>query len=221
MTFLNRIEAGRLLARRLAREGGPDTRVVALPCAGAVVAYEVARELSLPLELLVVRKVHAPGAPAAVLGALAEGGEVVLDRARVDGLGIDDRALEALLASERAELSHCVSRVRAEQPLPDLRGRVALLVDEGAASGRRAVAAARTLRRMGARRVVVAVPVIQPEAIDRLRGEADDLVYLDAPADFIGIGYWYSASEPVTEEDVLDLLARARRERPAAPAMAP
>lgn len=212
MTFLNRIEAGRQLARRLWRERGPETRVVALPCAGAVVAYEVARELLVPLELLVVRKVHAPAAPAVVLGALAEGGEVVLDRPRVEALGIGDDALEAALAAERAQLDHCVRRVRAEQPLPELRGRTALLVDEGAATGRRAAAAARTLRRLGARRVVVAVPVIHPDAIDRLRAEADDLVYLDAPSDFIGIGYWYSASEPVTEEDVLDLLARARRE---------
>jgi predicted phosphoribosyltransferase len=209
MRFLCRLEAGRALARKLQHLRGEPGSVVllALPRGGIPVAYEVARALGLPLEVLLTRRLEPPDDDTApTLGAVCEGGTVVLNPGAVPSETVSRIADATLLALERD-----VTVYRGERPLPLVAGRCVIVVDDGITSGASVRAAARTLRKLGARRIVAAAPVIQPSAAERVLGEVDQLVALQSPAEFIGVGYWYTR-RGLSEDQALSLLARARRE---------
>lgn len=213
MRFLCRLEAGRALARRLEHLRGESSSVIllALPRGGIPVAYEVARSLGVPLEVMVTRRLELPGEPAYALGAVAEGGNVVVNEEAARARGLSRETIDEIASSAARELRHDVTVYRGERPLPLVEGRVVVLVDDGITTGGSARAAARALREAGARRIVVAVPVAGPEAIESVRADVDELVYLQSPADFIGVGYWYTR-RGLTEDQAVSLLMRARRE---------
>jgi len=211
--FLCRLEAGRTLARKLDHLRGEAGNLVllALPRGGIPVGYEVARALGVPLEVLLTRRIELPGDPASTLGAVAEGGSVVTngDVVRARGLRVD--AVRDLAEAAAKELVHDVAVYRGERPLPLVEGRCVVIVDDGITTGGSARAAAKALRERGARKIIVAVPVVGPGAATLVRDDVDELIYLQAPAEFIGVGYWYTR-RGLSEDQAVSLLHRARRE---------
>jgi putative phosphoribosyl transferase len=186
--------------------------VLALARGGVPVGHEVARALGAPLEVLVVRKVGAPGQPEVGMGAVAEGGGLWIDRDLVREADVSDRELAARVERERAEVARRVRAYRGGRPLPGLAGRTAIVVDDGVARGGTARAALRAVRALGPRRLLLAAPVIAGETIEDLRGEADEIVCVAAPLPFVAVGLWYEDFAQTGDDEVQDLLARARGE---------
>jgi predicted phosphoribosyltransferase len=204
--FKDRHDAGRRLAALLAPVRSEQPVVVGMPRGGVPVAAEVARALDAPLDVALVRKIGAPQNPEFAIGALAEGGVCVLGKETVRALGLSEIELQALVAQGEAELSEQQRRYRGERKPVDLTGRTVILVDDGLATGRSARAAVRSLRRRGAARVVLGVPVASPEAANALRDEADAVVCVVTPGDLWAVGYWYEDFRPTSDEEVGTLL---------------
>ena len=201
--FEDRQDAGRRLAERLlGYRAARDTVVVALPRGGVPVASEVSRALSLPLDVLVVRKLGAPGNEEYALGAIASGGVRVLNRHAIAVLGVAQGTVDAIALREQRELERRERAFRPGRPPLDVRGKTVLLVDDGVATGSTLLAALRSLRHGGAVRIVVAVPTISRETLSRMRGEADDWVALIVPSPFGSVGEWYASFPQVSDDEV-------------------
>jgi putative phosphoribosyl transferase len=204
--FANRRDAGRQLGIRLGHLTAERPIVVGLPRGGIPVAYEVAQALGAPLDVLVVRKLGCPWQPELGVGALGEGGIRVLNESLLGLTGVTERQLEAVAARESAELEHRVQRYRGErQPFP-VTGRTVIVVDDGLATGFTARAGIEVLRRRGAQRIVLAVPVAPSDAVAELRTVADDVVCLHTPSEFQAIGQFYDDFTQTTDDDVAALL---------------
>lgn len=205
MRFKDRKEAGGKLAAALARySGATDAVVAALPRGGAVLGRVAADALALPLDLVVPRKLGAPGNPEYAIGALAEHGEAVWNEG--ERRIYDEGVLERLVAQEREESLRRLRTYRGALPPRDLSGKTVILVDDGVATGYTMRAAIRTARREGAARVVVAVPVAAPDAVELLKDEADEVIVLTAPEAFFAIGDFYDEFPQVSDEEVLRLM---------------
>lgn len=212
--FRDRSQAGRDLAERLTRLKLDRPIVYALPRGGVPVAAECAEALDAPLDLVLVRKLGAPGQPELGIGALAEAGgeEVVVVNKRVADLtGASDAYIERVMESEREELArrerlYFQGRARTEPA-----GRDAVLVDDGLATGSTARAAVRALKARGAARVVLAIPVAPPDTLETLEAEADSVVCLLAPRSFSSVGQWYGDFHQLEDGEVVRLLDEAAR----------
>ena len=211
MRFLNRTDAGRQLAARLAPLAGGDLIVLGLPRGGVPVANEVARALGAPLDVIVVRKLGVPYQPELAMGAVGEGGVLVRNDDVIRAAGISDEELEFAAARGQAEVEQRVQRFRRGRPGGSLTGRTALLVDDGIATGSTARAACRVARQQGAATVILAVPVAPAEAVTSLRRDADQVVCLHTPVGFGAVGEWYADFSPTTDDEVARLLAAADR----------
>ncbi len=187
--------------------------MLALPRGGVPVAYEVARALGAPLDLLVARKLGAPDQPELGIGAVAPGGVRLLNEHAVRVLGISEEYLQEVTRREMEELERRQRAFRGDQPPPDLRDRSVIIVDDGLATGITARAAVASVRLSAPRRIVLAVPVCAPEAATVLGREVDEIVCLARPDDFRAVGLWYEDFEQTSDEQVIDLLERARREQ--------
>jgi predicted phosphoribosyltransferase len=214
--FGDRRHAGRLLATRLAHYAGrQDVVVLALPRGGVPVAFEVARVLRAPLDVFVVRKLGVPGHEELAMGAIATGGVRVVNGDVVGMLGIRPGQIEAVAARERRELERREAAYRhGRSPVP-VRGRIAILVDDGLATGSTMRAAVRALRQLEPRRIVVAVPTAAPETCDELRAEVDEVVCAITPEPFHAVGLSYDDFTQTSDAEVRDLLDRAQAERDA------
>lgn len=208
MRFHDRADAGRRLAAALAGAGLSDPVVLALPRGGVPVGFEIATALGAPLEVFVARKVGAPGHPELGIGAIAEGGDQVVGGAALRLLDLSPERFDALVAEERIELDRRVRHYRGDRALPELRGRDVVLVDDGLATGVTAEAALRALAPHRPRRLLLAVPVCAPDTAERLRGSVE-VVCLLRPPDFHAVGLWYEQFGQTSDDEVLDLLARA------------
>lgn len=208
--FRDRTEAGQTLAGALAAYRDRDEAVVlGLPRGGVPVAFEVANLLHLPLDVLVVRKLRAPGQPELAIGAIASGGVSILND-RVSELLDDITQLRAELQHQRTEL-HRREQLYRNGRLPlDLRHRTVILVDDGSATGATMRAAIKAARQLGAARVVAAVPVASSEALEFMRAEADDVVCPVEPEILVAVGEWYCHFEQTDDTEVAALLAQSR-----------
>ena len=212
MIFRDRTDAGRRLASRLGEYAGrPGLLVLALPRGGVPVAFEVALSLGAPLDVFLVRKLGVPGHEELAMGAIATGGVRVVNEAVVRELGISGEVIDAVAARERAELERRALAYRGERPAPEVLGRTVFLVDDGLATGSTMRAAALAVRRQGPARVVVAVPVAARATCDELRAEVEDIVCAATPEPFFGVGRWYQDFSQTTDEEVRELLARAKQ----------
>ncbi|MDW8259389.1 MAG: archease, partial [Gammaproteobacteria bacterium] len=180
--------------------------VLGLPRGGVPVAAEIARALGAPLDVLLVRKVGMPGHREYAIGAVATG-DIVIREPHAEAMHlVDEATFERLVAEERHTLRERERRFRGERPPPELRGRTVLLVDDGLATGSTMRAAVRAARRSGAQRVIVAVPIASREACALLRGEADEVIALETPADFFAVGQGYVDFDQVEDSEVIELL---------------
>lgn len=213
MRFTDRADAGRRLAERLRGELAPDAVVLGLPRGGVPVAYEVARALNLPLDVVVVRKLGLPYQPELAMGAVGEDVRVLNDQV-LQMARVDEAELEAVERRERAEVERRTEALRAgREPVP-LAGRDVLLVDDGIATGSTARAACEVVRARGARRVVLAAPVAPANTQKALADAADDVVLLHTSHRFSAVGQFYVNFGQTSDEEVTALLALAD-ERPA------
>jgi len=211
--YRDRADAGRQLASRLAdRYGGRgDVLVLGLPRGGVPVAYEVACALQSPLDVLIVRKLGAPGHKEYAIGAIAGGGVTILDREAIDALQVSASTLEAIAAAEHEELNRREQRYREGKPLPDMKDQVVILVDDGLATGATMSAAVAAVRQQAPAAIVAAVPVGSEEACNRLRTEVDELLCLATPSMFRAVGLWYDHFGQTSDEEVRQLLAQRRK----------
>jgi putative phosphoribosyl transferase len=211
--FGDRVEAGEWLAEVLARRARPPDIVLAIPRGGVIVGDRVAERLGVPMDVVVPRKVGAPGNPELAVGAVADGVEAI-DEAAVRRLGLDMAAVRAEAARQTAEVARRTAAYRRGRPPLDLTGRAAVLVDDGVATGWTCVAAARCTRRAGAARVLVAVPVGPAELAQRLGPEVDEVVVLLTPEPYLAVGQAYLRFPQVGDDEVLRCLeGRARAPR--------
>lgn len=208
MIFEDRVDAGEKLAKALVDYLGADAVILAVPRGGVIVGEVVARQLGVPLDVVVPRKIGAPGNPELGLGAIAPGVRVI-DPRMVEMLGVSESYLERQIAAEEEEIERRLGAYRGGRPQADVDGKVAVVVDDGVATGGTAFAALRWAKAQGASTVVLAVPVAPGASIGRLEQEADRVVVLFAPEPFFAVGEWYRRFDQTTDEEVVAALTRA------------
>lgn len=218
MIFLDRTDAGRRLAAELAGYKAQEPVVLALPRGGVVMGYAIARALDAPLDVLVARKIGAPGYPEFAIGAVAPGATVLNERV-VRYLDISKSYLKRAIAEETRELERREQLYRQGRPALDVAGRTVILVDDGLATGATAAAAIDSIKRRRPARLVFAAPVCAPDTAMELRRKVDALVCLHTPAEFGAVSLWYKDFAQTTDAEVLELLERARSQRAAPPAL--
>jgi putative phosphoribosyl transferase len=208
--FRDRHTAGEALGRAIAELAPVDPVVYGLPRGGVPVAFEVARVLDCPLDVLIVRKVGVPFQPELAMGAIAEGDTTVRNEDVLSHARLDDEAFEEAANRERVELERRVERYRdAAEPI-SAEGRTAIVVDDGLATGSTALAAVSVLGEMGASEVWLAVPVAPRGSLGDLESKTTRLVVLERPRRFGAVGRWYDDFTQITDDQVKDLLARSR-----------
>lgn len=211
--FKDRDEAGKKLADALSRRKRERAVVLAIPRGGVVVARAVASALGAELDVVVSRKIGAPGEPEYALGAVTQDGEVVVDEQAMNALGVGMDYIETEAAKKSDEVKERLQKFRGARPYPSLVGRRVIVVDDGIATGHTMLAALRTVRKAGAATVAVAVPVAPPETVERLSEEADEVVCLATPEPFFAIGEFYADFAQVDDGDVRKILDEYRENR--------
>jgi len=210
--FRDRAEAGRILAAKLVAYSRQENVIVlGLPRGGVPVAYEVARVLNIPLDVLVVRKLGSPGQKELAMGAIAPGGVQVLGLSTVKQLCIPSESIEEVAAAERQQLEHQETLYRGTRPPLSVAGKTVILVDDGIATGSCILAAIAALRKQAAARVVVAVPVAPAIARSAIGTEADEIICLAEPEIFFAVSHWYEDFSQISDDQVRSLLERSMR----------
>lgn len=209
--FVDRTEAGRRLAAALGRFRGAPVIVLALPRGGVPVAFEVARALGAPLDLVMVRKIGAPHQPELAIGAVADGArpDMVLNEDVVAALGVGEAYIEQEKARQLAEIERRRKVYLGHARPAEVKGRTAIIVDDGIATGATVRAAVGAVRKAGAGRVVIATPVAPPDTVAALARVADEVVCLDQPLWFAAIGQFYRDFRQLDDEEVIALLDAA------------
>lgn len=215
--FRDRTEAGKLLAKQLTEYSNKhDVLVLALPRGGVPVAFEVARALHAPLDVLIVRKLGVPGQEELAMGAIATGGVRILNNDVVKFLGIPDEMIDKMAANEQLELERRERLYRGDRPAYDVQGRTLILVDDGIATGATMNAAVAALKQQQPARIIIAVPTAAPSTCDEFASEVDELVCVLRPEPFIAVGYWYRQFSQTSDEEVRNLLEQANHGFPTA-----
>ncbi len=216
--FTNRREAGQQLAAALKKLHLESPVVLALPRGGVPVGFEAARTLDAPLDIIVVRKLGAPGQPELGLGAIVDGDhpQSVLNEEIIQQLGVSPEYLKAEIENELKEIRRRQTAYRKGRAPVNVSGRTAIIVDDGIATGGSIRTALRGLRRLAPKKLVLAVPVAPPEAIQSLRPEADEIVCLLMPQFFYAIGEFYEDFSQTSDQEVIELLDAAHRRDPQA-----
>ena len=213
--FANRSAAGRELSRRLQHLRTEQPIVLALPRGGVPVGFEIAEALDAPLEIVLVRKIGAPGQPELALGAIVDGeaAQVLIDDDLAAALAVDAAYIEYETRRQLAEIERRREVYLGDRPPAPIAGRVVIVVDDGIATGSTVRVALRAVRRAGAGSVVLAVPVAPREALDLLRPEVDEIVCLATPSPFLAVGAHYQQFAQLADEDVVSLLQRRHQNR--------
>jgi predicted phosphoribosyltransferase len=208
--FIDRRNAGRVLATRLAKYAGRDDVVVlGLPRGGVPVAYEAASALGAPIDVFLVRKLGTPGHRELAMGAIASGGVRVLNEEVVHWYGISDSAIERIAREEQEELERRERAYRGDRPAPDLTNKIVILIDDGLATGSTMRAAAHAVRACGPARVVIAVPVGAPQTCAELAAVADEVICARMPERFSAVGQWYLNFDQTDDDEVRELLQKS------------
>lgn len=205
--FRNRSDAGQALARALESHRDQNPLILGLPRGGVPVAWEIARVLDTDLDVLVVRKLGVPWQPEYAFGSIGEANVTIIDRDVSASTGLSDRDIELVIKRERAELRRRIEMFRGNESMADVKGREVIVVDDGMATGSTMLAAVEVLRKLGAHRIVVAVPVASTQAVQRIALHVDELICLYTPEPFNAVGIHYEDFSQETDEHVRTLLA--------------
>jgi putative phosphoribosyl transferase len=212
--FRNRVEAGQRLASRLTVYANrPDVLVMALPRGGVPVAYEVAKALHAPLDVIIVRKLGVPGQEELAMGAIASGGVCILNDDVVRMLAVPEKMINTVVAYERHELERREHLYRGNRPAYEVHGRTIIIVDDGMATGATMRAAIAAMKQQQPIRIIIAVPVAASATCDELAAQGDEVVCVFRQENFHAVGFWYTHFSQTTDEEVIDLLEQAARER--------
>lgn len=207
MRFIDRADAGRRLAQRL--EGyaqNQDVIVIALPRGGVAVGFEIAKALHVPLDVVVSRKIGAPGQPELAIGALTQEGEPLLNTLLMLKLGLSTDSVAPIVAQERKEVQRRVAIYRPDRGLLDLKDKIVLITDDGVATGATMRVALATVRSYKPAKIVLALPVCPPEELRELATLVDETLCLQSPQDFWGVGAFYDHFDQVSDEQVITLM---------------
>ena len=210
--FSDRVDAGKRLALALKSFSGQDGIVLAIPRGGIVVAYEIAKELVLPLDVIIPHKIGAPDNPELAIGAMTEDGTSILDENLVAYLGVSRNYIREESARQKKEIERRLKTYRQNEPYPNFKGRDVIIVDDGIATGSTMKAALASVKNQGARSVTVAVPVGPPSTIKEFKKLAEKVVCLYTPEYFAAIGQFYDDFGQTSDEEVIQLLKKAKKE---------
>ena len=214
MVFRDRVEAGKKLAEAVKEFRGRDVVVLGIPRGGVVVANEVAKALAAPLDIVVTRKIEAPGEPEYALGAVTQEGDVIMDRQAAESLGASPQYLDDQVKKKREEVKERMQRLRGDAPYPRLEGKVVIIVDDGIATGSSVGAAVMSVKKRKPKEIVVAVPVAPADAVETLSEEGAKVVCLETPGSFLAIGEFYRDFDQVEDirvKRILDENSAGRR----------
>lgn len=211
--FADRVEAGKRLASALLDLKGKDAIVLAIPRGGIVVGFEVANALGIPLDVIIPRKIGAPDNPELAIGAMTEDGTIILNQRLIKYLQVSDDYTKRESEKQRLEIERRLKLYRGEVPYPTLKNRDAIIVDDGIATGSTMKAALASVRKRGAKTVVIAVPVGPPSTIKELKQQADRVVCLDTPEYFEAIGQFYEDFTQTADEEAIRLLKLSRQKQ--------
>ena len=210
MIFLNRFEAGKKLASKLLTtlDLSPNSSfvVLAIPRGGMIIGSQLSSALKCSLDVIVTKKIGAPGNPELAIGAVGPIGEPVIDEALAARLGADENYLKSKILNLKSELANRLKEYRGDKPTLDLKNKVVVITDDGVATGATMKAAIEILRQESPQKIVVAVPVIAKDALKEIESLADEVIYLEAPELFFAVGQFYQDFEQVTDEEVKELL---------------
>jgi putative phosphoribosyl transferase len=210
MVFKDRRVAGQLLAQELAAYAHrPNVLVLALPRGGVPVAFEIAKALNLPLDVIVVRKLGVPNQEELAMGAIASGGVRILNQQTISDLNISDEQIAKVSLHEERELERREQLYRGNRPFPDIKGRTVILVDDGLATGATMWAAIAALQKQQPGRIAIAVPVAAHQSCQDLEDQVDEIVCIATPDPFYSVGLWYKNFPQTTDNEVCDLLVKA------------
>jgi putative phosphoribosyl transferase len=213
MIFRNRQQAGQILASRLEKYANrEDVIVLGIPRGGVPVAFEVAKALNQPLDIFVLRKLGVPGYEELAFGAIGSGGVRVVNANLVAELGLSDVQVAVVIRAEQEELKRREKIYRGNRPPLEVRGRTVILIDDGIATGSSILAAIHALRQMQPAGIVVGTPVGPPDTVIRLQREVNELVCVEMPESFYGVGQFYVDFSQVSDQEVNELLDRAFQE---------
>ncbi|MDA8168809.1 MAG: phosphoribosyltransferase [Nitrospiraceae bacterium] len=208
--FKDRTDSGRRLAARLiGYKGREDVLVLALPRGGVVTGYEIASILSVPLDIIIVRKIGFPGQPELAIGAIAETGAVILNKSIISTWNVPEGYIQNEISRQKEEISRRVKIYREGKSISKLEDRIVVLADDGVATGATMKAAISALKEARTRRLITAVPVSPPQTAEELKAVSDELICLETPLFFMAIGEYYEDFTQVSDEQVIELLHKS------------
>ncbi len=210
--FNDRVDAGRKLAKDLLKYANrSDVLILALPRGGVPVAFEVAKELNVKMDVFIVRKLGVPGNEELAMGAIASDNIRVLNEDVVMSFQIPERVIDMVAENERKELERRERAYRGDRPKPEIEGSTVILIDDGLATGATMRAAAAALKTKNPAKIVIAVPTAAPDTCEIFRKEVDEIICLATPEPFYGVGAWYEDFSQTTDKEVCELLDKARK----------
>jgi len=210
--FRNRVEAGRLLAKRLmAYQNHPNALVLALPRGGVPVGFEVAKALQLPLDVFLVRKLGVPGHEELAMGAIASNSEPIFQSNILRQLDLPISTIEQVVSRQQLELQRRENLFRADRPPLDLAGKDLIVVDDGLATGSTMLAALQAIRQQIPARIITAIPVASKDALQLISYLSDEVICLLSPEMFYSVGIWYEDFQQTEDREVIDLLQKAKQ----------
>lgn len=207
MIFKNRKEAGRKLTAKLKDfQDKKNLIVLAIPRGGLVIGKELSRTLNCPLDIIVTKKIGAPGNPELAIGAVGARGEPVVNQALAQQVGADKKYLEKEIASRQIEVKRRIKEYRGDKPTVNLKDKVVIITDDGVATGATMEAAVEVVRQQEPKEIIVAVPVTARDSLKKLEEKADGVIYLDAPLMFFAVGQFYQEFGQVSDKEVKEIL---------------
>ena len=213
--FNDRVDAGRKLAKDLLKYANrSDVLILALPRGGVPVAFEVAKELNVKMDVFIVRKLGVPGNEELAMGAIASDNIRVLNEDVVMSFQIPERVIDMVAENERKELERRERAYRGDRPKPEIEGSTVILIDDGLATGATMRAAAAALKTKNPAKIVIAVPTAAPDTCEIFRKEVDEIICLATPEPFYGVGAWYEDFSQTTDKEVCELLDKAASFQP-------
>jgi predicted phosphoribosyltransferase len=209
MKFQDRKDGGKQLIPKLEKyKGMTDVVLLGLPRGGVVTAYEISKKLKLPLDIVVPRKIGAPGNEELAIGAITESGEGIMNEEIMSYLGVDDEYVKETIEKEKKEAMRRLKLYRGGKKAIDIKGKIVILIDDGVATGSTMRAAIASAKAKGVKKIVVAVPVIARDTLRKIEKEADEVIYLDAPFIFGAVGRFYEVFDQTEDEEVVEIMKK-------------